>query len=420
MIKGGKEVLGNWPTYNKDNQRTGFYPENNATGFGLLWRSAKLDGQIYAEPLLYSGMVFVATENDSVYALNATTGEIVWRTNLGTPVKGNELPCGNIDPSGITSTPVIDKERNLLYTVAFVEPKHHLLFALDVLTGSVRFSLLADPPNSDPAVEQQRGALALANGMVYIAYGGLFGDCGIYHGYIVSLHENGSQGIRYYQVPTSREGGIWAPGGPTIDKTGNLYVATGNGASQSSYDGGNSVIKLDSSLNELDYFAPANWAYLNTNDLDLGSTSPILVKDGLVLQIGKEGIAYLVNSSNMGGIGGEVASLRVCAGAYGSVAYDGKAVYIPCVDGLYKVFIDGRTMKTAWYTQDDSGPPIVTGSTVWTIDHRTGKLLGLDQTSGKIKFSFNLGNTNRFTTPAAGQNALIVTGEQYVYCFLSS
>src|SRR5579875_4082548 len=134
------------------------------------------------EPLMLNSTVFVATENDSVYALNVTDGGVLWRTHLGSPMPGSLLPCGDINPSGITGTPVIDTSSSRIYVVAFLQPGVHRLYSLDALTGKVLWNVTADPPGSNPIVEQQRGALALFDGMVYVPYGGLDGDCGDYHG----------------------------------------------------------------------------------------------------------------------------------------------------------------------------------------------------------------------------------------------
>jgi len=200
-----------WTTYHGYNNRSGFVPSPAVTRASLTWRSVQMDGKVYAEPLLYGGMLFVATENDTVYALNASNGSILWRQNLGTPVRGSDLPCGNIDPSGITGTPVIDSGSGTIYVVAFLRPVHHVLFALRLTDGLVKFSLPVDPQGSNPTVEQQRAALTLANGMVYVPYGGLQGDCGQYHGWVAGAHADGSPGLSSYMVPSQREGGIWAP-----------------------------------------------------------------------------------------------------------------------------------------------------------------------------------------------------------------
>ena len=99
-----------WTTYDRDAARTGVAPDGppSAASVRRLWASATLDGDVYAQPLLVGDRVIVATENDTVYSLNASDGSVVWSTHLGQPVPATSLPCGDVDPVGITSTPVVD------------------------------------------------------------------------------------------------------------------------------------------------------------------------------------------------------------------------------------------------------------------------------------------------------------------------
>src|SRR5581483_1059938 len=100
----------------------------------------------------------VVTEANSVYALNRGTGAVVWQKNLGAAVSGKSLPCGNIDPSGITGTPVVDAGAGTIDVVAFLaDGAHHELFALDLAGGAVRWHRPIDPPGLSPKVEQERG-----------------------------------------------------------------------------------------------------------------------------------------------------------------------------------------------------------------------------------------------------------------------
>ena len=153
---------------------------------------------------------------------------------------------------------------------------------------------------SSPAVEQQRGALALNAGRVYVPFGGLYGDCGPYKGAVVSVAADGSGDLASYIVPTSRMAGIWNPAGPAVDGAGDLWVTTGNSAGQSTFDYGNALIRLSPELQVIDYFAPADWARLNAGDVDLGSLGPVLLPGGRVLAVGKAGVAYLVDAGEPG------------------------------------------------------------------------------------------------------------------------
>ncbi|HLH27632.1 MAG TPA: PQQ-binding-like beta-propeller repeat protein, partial [Acidimicrobiales bacterium] len=171
-----------WATYHGDGARTGAASVPVSTPPRSLW-TAHVNGAIYAQPVAASGLVVVATERDVVVALDAATGAVRWSTPLGSPVAGSSLPCGDIDPSGITGTPVV--AGGVVYVAAFVAPAHHVLFAIDLLTGAIREQSPVDLPGLSPTVEQQRGALTVANGRVYVPFGGLYGDCGQYKGGVV-------------------------------------------------------------------------------------------------------------------------------------------------------------------------------------------------------------------------------------------
>src|SRR5258708_15222163 len=112
----------------------------------------------------------------------------MWQKTLGDPVDSSSLPCGNVNPiTGITGTRVADPATGRLYVVAYLRSHHHMLFALRLVDGSVVWQLDGDPPGSDPTVQQQRGALALGSGLVYVPFGGLLGDCGHYHGHVAAV-----------------------------------------------------------------------------------------------------------------------------------------------------------------------------------------------------------------------------------------
>lgn len=175
-----------WPTYHRDLARSGFDSAVSLNGsLQRLWMSDSLDGDIYAEPLIVGERLIAATEQNSVYSLDVNTGKTQWQVNLGSPVSLLELACGDIDPSGITGTPVADPTTRHLYVVARIEPNHHEIFSLDIETGSILWHPMVDPPGANPSVQQQRAALVLANSSIYVAFGGLYGDCGSYYGWLV-------------------------------------------------------------------------------------------------------------------------------------------------------------------------------------------------------------------------------------------
>src|SRR5207247_10504247 len=113
---------------------------------------------------------------DTVYALDAATGAVVWSRHVGMPVDSATLPCGNIVPtSGITATPVVDPATGVLYVAAFLSPARHELFALRVARGVVLWHRPIDPPSMHTRPQQIQSAITLAHGPVYGAYGGRLG-----------------------------------------------------------------------------------------------------------------------------------------------------------------------------------------------------------------------------------------------------
>ena len=352
---------------------------------GVRWRSPPLDGLVYGQALVVDQTVIVATEGDTVYGLAAADGHVLWSSNLGQAVRRSSLPCGNIDPTGITSTPVIDATGATVYVVSFTQPAHHELVALDVASGAVRWRHAIDPPGLSPLVEQQRSALTIANGRVYVAFGGLYGDCGPYKGAVVSLAADGSGEVASWIVPTVREGGLWAPSGPAVDAAGNLWAAVGNAASTSTFDYGNSVVRLTPDLALVDWWAPKDWAVLSATDADLGSQGPVLLDVGHVFVAGKAGVGFVLSTTNLGHIGGEVSSRPLCGAAFGGSASNGSVVVLACSVGVTAASVDGGGSLTATWRVGGgrSGPPVIAGPTAWYASN-DGHLRAVDLTSGQV------------------------------------
>jgi len=369
-----------------------------------------VDGQVYASPLIVAGHVIVATENNTVYSLDVFTGSVVWQRHLGDPVVSSTLPCGDIGPvTGITGTPAADVAGGRVYAVAYLRGYHHVLFALSLADGSVLWSQTMDPVGSNPSVQQFRGALAIGSGSVYVPIGGLFGDCGNYHGYVVAVPLGGGLASAY-RVPTPVGASIWSPQGPSIAADGSVYVVTGNATSSSSIFGySDSVLQLSPDLRTVrSYFAPSNWMELNASDTDLGSVGAALLPGGLVVSIGKEGVAYVLRAGALGGVGRQLASRRVCSGAWGGTAWSGSVVYVPCADGLYALNVSAGSVSVAWSARAPrQGSPIVAAGAVWAIEPSTGTLFALDVADGRVLFKTSLGGAMRFSTPAATEGFVV-------------
>jgi outer membrane protein assembly factor BamB len=378
----------------------------------IAWRR-QLDGAVYGQPLAIGNLVVAATEGGTVYGLERGSGQVRWQAHLGAPVPLASLPCGNIDPLGITGTPVYDQVRGLVYAVAETTGFHHVLAGIDISTGRVRFTRDIPTPDGQPRYDQQRAALTVERGRVYVAFGGLFGDCGPYRGSIVGVPTSGHGPLVFHTVPTARRGGIWAPGGPVIAPNGTIYVSTGNGAATSPpFDGSDSVTALTPRLRRVGIFAPATWAADNAGDLDLGSASPAWLAGGKILAVGKRGTAYLLNAGHLPGLGAPLAQAVVCS-AFGGTAARGTVAYVPCIDGgMAAVDTAGGQIRVLWRGPPSAqGSPVVGGGAVWVADGGSGVLHQLDPATGRVRRQISVGAAlPHFASPSlSGRLALVGT-----------
>jgi outer membrane protein assembly factor BamB len=387
-----------WPTYGRTAARTGVAAgvaaDAGPGGLRISWQ-AHLDGAVYGQPLLAGNRVIAATENDTIYALNASTGQVSWRTHIGTPVPLADLPCGDIDPLGITGTPVYDPGNGLVYAVAETAGYHHVLVGVSVTSGAITVERDIPAPDGQPRYDQQRPALTLEDGRIYVAFGGLYGDCGPYRGSVVGVPVSGSGALVSYLVPTAREGAIWGTAGPVAGPGGTLYVSVGNGSvTSTSFDGTDSVTALSPALRRVGIFAPSSWYADSQNDLDLGSTEPALLASGMLVALGKSGTAYLVSSAQLGGVGGQVAQASVCP-AYGAAAVQGSTVYEPCEQGgMAAISTAGDKLRVLWRGPASAwGSPVVGGGAVWVTDWSAGTLYELNPATGATRASLSLGTS---------------------------
>lgn len=397
-----------WPTYHRDNTRTGLAPNlPPPANPHVAWR-ANLDGAAYGQPLVVGDLVLAATENDSVYALDPATGKVRWRSHVGTPQPQSGLPCGDVDPLGITGTMAYDQPTGRVFAVAETTGGGHVLYGLDVRTGKVEVRVAVEPPKGNRLAHQQRSALTVLDGRVYVAYGGLFGDCGQYVGSVVSVTTAGT-GELSYAVPTTREAGIWAPGGAVVSR-GNLLYSAGNGESTSGYDGSDSVIALSPALRRVDLFAPRTWPDDNANDLDLGSSSPVVLGPW-VFVAGKRGTGYALRAGHLGGVGGQAGQADVCR-SFGGASVAGTTAYLPCTDGPRSLTVTaaGRPV-VGWHARvPANGSPTVGGGAVWVTDYDSGTLYALDQRTGAERARVAVGDLPHFASPTlSGSTAYLGT-----------
>ena len=387
-----------WPTYHGDNRRSGVSSTSGPKPpLKRAWTKT-LDGAVYAQPLVIGKRLIVATEHNTVYALRRSSGSIIWKHHLGTPVPQSALPCGNIDPTGITGTPAYDRATGSVFVVTETTGSRHTLHAINWRNGHDRWRRNLDILSSrDRKAQQQRAALLVTHGRVYVAFGGRWGDCGNYVGYVVGVPTDGTGKTRHYAVPTAREAGMWAAAGP-VSANGSIYVASGNGAETGGrYDGSDSVIRLSYGLRFLSRFAPSSWAQDNAQDLDLGSASPVPVgSTGELVIAGKRGDVYLLD--RLHGVGSQVATKSGCA-AYGGGANRGGAVILPCSDGIRRLNVSGHSMSWRWQVPGVAGSPVIINGAVLSLDTDSGELVEIALTGGRVLSRVSVGRVSRFATP---------------------
>jgi hypothetical protein len=447
---------------------------------------ATVSGPTYAQPLYLAGangspdLVIVATEQNHVYAFDAGKGgKSVWDVTLATPLPRSRLSslragCGNIDPLGVTGTPVIDGASRTIYldamTIASANATaQHQVYALDADTGATKSGwpvdlnskVSAGSTTFDSLVENQRGALILLDGKVFVPFGGHIGDCSTYRGWIVGISTTDPTQVSAW-VTRALAGGVWAPGGIASDGK-SLYFATGNTENQantfsapSTWSDGETIFRLPSSLSfsgqNVDYFTPTNWAALDNADTDIGGTAPVVfdlpgaTPSTLVIGLGKDGNAYVLNRASLGGI---VAPMTVQSVATGNII-NAAAVY-KTTTATYVVFkgtgkgcpsgqsgglvaakisaASPPTVSVAWCggpsTQES---PMVsmtdaqgTDAIVWIVGS-DNKLYGLDGDTGKAIFSGGgsgdtMSAVQKFNTPIVANGRIFVAANNQVYAF---
>jgi len=401
-----------YPTYHRTQDRIGFTANMPVpTMLKRSW-SRVLDGQVYAQPLVVGNIVIVATEANSVYGYSLRHGApLAWHAKLGNPDPAGSLPCGNISPNvGITGTPVYDQASGLVFVVTETTGAVHTLYALSAATGRVHWKRNVDIAGRSRNAEQQRGALAVANGRVYIPFGGRYGDCGNFAGYVASVPTSGTGASAFFSaVPSSgAEGGIWTPPGLSVASDGTLYASVGNGsATGRTWDGSDSVVRLSAGLRRLAYFVPAGWAAENAGDVDLGSSGPMLLPGNRALISGKGGDVYLLTTASSRAMRTPLAHWKGCA-AYGGDAFDPgrNAAFLPCENGLRRIDVRSTSLKGIWHISE-TGSPVLASGLVWYVSG--GVLTAVSETRGRLWGRVSLGaSTSRFVTPVVLPGKVIV------------
>jgi hypothetical protein len=425
-------------------------------------------GQVYAQPLYIEGgprglaVIIAVTESNNVYALNATTGGIVWQTHVAAPVPSSALPCGNVSSLiGITGTPVVDLPSRALFLDALSQQPvtltvEHLVFSLNVDTGivnpgwplNVNGNAVFGTTKFVSLAQGERGALTVIGTNLYVPYGGLYGDCGTYHGWVVGMPlSNPSNNVMAWAT-AANGGGAWSVGGLASDGV-NPFVATGNTFNASSWGGGEAILKLSPSLvlsnGTSNYWSPTNWSSLDGSDSDIGGSGPLLVNvpgatpSNLVVALGKDGNAYLLNRTNLGGISVPLAKLAVGSGSsiiQAAATYQaatGSYVVFANNGDLYSLLIGASsppTITKAWTANENGkGSPFVTSTdgtnnfVVWGIGTQsTQRLYGFNATNGATVFAGGganelMANTRNYNTGIVARGRIYVAGDNQVYAF---
>jgi uncharacterized protein (TIGR03437 family) len=468
-------------TYQYDNTRAGtnsnetiLTPSNvNVTQFGQLF-SDPIDGQAYAQPLYLPNVsisgathnvVFIATENDSVYAFDADSKATLWHTtfliNGATTVPYTDVGCSQIAPQiGITGTPVIDPASGTIFVVAMTKESGnyvHRLHALDVTTGLEKLGspvvIQASVPGTGdggstvtliPKNYKQRPGLLLLNGVVYL---GMSSHCdiGTYHGWLLGFNEQSLQQVAVYNdTPNGAMGSFWTGGAaPAADSAGYIYVVSGNGtfdAGSGGVDLGESYIKLNSSnMSVADYFTPFNYASLDAADLDTGSAGVALLgpeagsaaHPNLMVGAGKEGRLYLIDRGDLGkwqSAGDAVVQSipKAISGLFGNPAYFDQWAYFCGGDDQLRAYpvsnaIMGAPVVSQFtFTNFGCVPTISANGTsdaiLWALDDDSHTLRAFEATnvanalwdSSQNSARDSIDSVVKFTAP------MVVNGKVYV------
>lgn len=468
-------------TWHNDNARTGqnlsetiLTPANvNSTTFGRL-ATISVDGKVDAQPLYVPALtipgqgthnvLYVATENDSLYAFDADNfSQLLHVTLLG----ANEVPsddrgCSQVTPTiGITATPVIDLKsgpNGTIYAISMSKDQsgayHHRLHALNLVSLAEEFSgpveIQATYPGSGAentftaAVHKERPGLLLLNGLIYTSWGSHC-DAGSYAGWVLSYNESTLAQVGVLSLePNGSDGGIWAAGsGPAADASGNVYLLTGNGTFDTSLtsggfpsqgDYGNAFVKISTSgsLAVSDYFTMSNTVSESGSDTDLGSAGLVLLPPltgssgqsvSLAVGAGKDTNIYVVNQASMGkfnpGADGIYQQLSgaLPGGSWSSPAWFNGTLYYGGVGDNLKAFTFSggsfalSTKSSNTFAYPGTTPSIsangTTNGIVWAVENTSPAVLHAFEASN---VAVELYNSNQ----AAGGRDQFGTGNKFI------
>ena len=360
-------------------RETTLTPANvNTRTFGLLFKHI-VDDQLYTQPLIlthvhigggWHDVVYVTTVNNSVYAFDAsdaTAKEPFWHINFGTPLSLRDFDFGCLDMNGsmgIVGTPVIDPGKGILYVVSETKAGGNFqqrLHALDVSTGAdlPNSPALIQAPGFNPLMQNQRTALMLDHGNVYIGYSSHC-DKGPYHGFLLSYNASTLQQVGVLNTSPNGEGAsIWQSGqAPAIEPNGDIVFSTGNGSWNGTTQFSESFLRVTPEMKLVDWFTPTNHLQLDKDDNDIDSSGPTLIPGThLAVGGGKEGVLYVVDTDRMGHLGDnnvlerfQATGSHIHSLVYWESAKNGKLLYLWGQRDRERVYkFDGDKLGTTPY-----------------------------------------------------------------------
>jgi hypothetical protein len=438
-------------------------------------------GNVYAQPLYVEGgpggsaMIIVATESNNVYALNAIDGTVIWERNVGPPVPADDLDCSKLDPMGILGTPIVDLTSRALFLDAMITPDggqtiKHLIFSLNVDTGDINPDWPVDVEATatyngitfTAAIQQQRSALGIVGGIVYVGYGSM-ADCSLYNGWLIGIPIDNPASVTAWAAATDPGvwgGAVWGVGGIATDGK-NPFATTGNTWNTGgSWSGGEAVIRfLPGPIfnnDPSDYWVPANWLDLDGSDKDLGSSGPLPVDvpgatpSHLIVALGKDGYAYLLDRDNLGGLSSppvaseQIANTEIRQAAATYATNQGTYVSVRASGNTLMAFqitaANPPGILSTWSVDRGDGgcgSPFVTSTDgvsnmiVWVAGTEdphdsTGdqRLHGYDGETGSVVYDGGgpnelMAGTHRYnTTGIAARGRIYVAGDDKVYAFV--
>jgi hypothetical protein len=436
--------------------------------------AATFTGSTWASPLYLQsgpnghGAFFTVTNGNDVFALDETTGAIVWTKNIGTAASRSGQSCGDIQPIGIISTPVIDEAARTIYVAGAIGNSStitaHQVHALSVDDGSERsgwpidVSTIKSGNTSFTASPQnQRSALSLVNGILYVAYGGHNGDCGNYRGWVMAIDTANPTSRGAFVTGGTRGEAIWAAGGMASDGNGVFAVTGNNLAGATTHADSEEVVRL-TGLATVDrtgttnIFYPSDWTNLDGADEDMASTSPVYfsLPQPMVAAASKNGVLYFLDATNLGGKEGELASLTIATGGsmivhtalasyttamgtYVTLTTNSGAQCPPGMGSTGKVVMSVLVPagsppkpKVIWCVPTanaslgfPAAPAVTTtdgtnNAIVWFIDGT--KLMGVDGDTGATLYAGtdSCSGVHKWTAPIAVKGRLVVAGDGHL------